>query len=307
MSRPDWLEGLREDLPSTGDSFWDDVRDEAGAPSVDEALSRNLYESAISFDPGARMPRRLAARLVGERAVDGRLAYGTTEEVLHGVRSEVTRASETLNLDAPEFDLVGIGPGSAILYLEPVVAEDHGDASTMPIILDPVDAVMETITSLHDVAESGGDLRQFSDRPELIKALRELTRTLDRHGLHLDLTWQSGTGRQRHSRLTTTAFEHIQRLWELDIDRVARTITGYVVAVTLSGFTLKSGLARNARKFDIQVADGETRMLQIQRQLPLGQWVSVLVDEVQQSNALGIIASPHFEFRRIEATGTAAS
>jgi hypothetical protein len=192
---------------------------------------------------------------------------------------------------APEFALIAISRGSAVLHLEPLESEEAPPEDGVDIVVDPVDGLLEMITRLHHAAESGGDLRAFGDNRHLLHGLRELTGTLDRHNLVLQMTWRAGNGRYRSSHLTTEGRRHIRAIWGSQPQSVMTSVTGRVVGLTLTSFTLKP---MRGKKIEVHV-EGEDGVVSLD--LPLGQNVSVLVEEISEVNTLGITTHTRLVFR----------
>ncbi|BCJ71199.1 hypothetical protein CS0771_07430 [Catellatospora sp. IY07-71] len=247
-----------------------------------EALDVNHYETLREYHPDGRMVRYLSLRLFGERVKPGELDTYVTKEIFSGFDSEVAGAAKALRMrTVPTFALSHITAGSAVLHLKPSMPEVT-DPDGLEVTVDPVDGLIELLTRLHDAAENEEDLREFSDHEQMLRALRELVSVLERHNLSLDMRWRTGDGRHRRSQLTSRARRHVRQLWDSDRLRTERTITGRVVEISLNSFTIKEG---HKRKLEIHV-EGEEAVLGLN--LPLGNTVSVRVDEIDAVNLLGI-------------------
>lgn len=262
---------------------------------LEEVLAGNLHSTLQQFSPGSGLPRGLDLRLVGERLTPGRIDYHVAEDLLRHFAAEVAGAAEVHGMQsAPTLDLVGISQGSTVLHFVPVtgVVERVDDVL---VEVDPLDGLMDTITRLHVAAESEADLREFAGHGQLLRALRELLRTLDRHDLSLHLRWRSSVGTHRRSELTTRARDYVRSLWVGDRHADERIITGRVVALALESFTLKASHARNSPRYKIDVG-AEDVMIGLQGRLRLGETVSIHVSEEWDVNSLGMGGTPQYKF-----------
>jgi hypothetical protein len=261
--------------------------------SVDEILDRNYHDTIASYDPDARLSRWLDLTVHGDRVRAGSLDIGIAQELFHAFSMELDGAAATEGAgNAPRVELAGVSRGSAVLHLVPTHGEDLPSEGQMPLVVDRLDAMLERITELHQVAEAEGDLRQFGDEAVLLKGLHELTKALDRHDLELRLRWRSATGAHRHSELTTRARSYVRRQWEDETERDELRISGRVVSMDLAGtFDLKTTAGRRKR-YTVHVG-GEEDLLHLH--LNLGDLIHVTVAAKRQVNRLGLAGQPRYE------------
>jgi hypothetical protein len=277
--------------------FWEEIDSGEDDPrSIDEILDQHWADVISDHDPLARLPRRLDLRLDGPQITTGALDIRLTEAVLQAFSKELAGAAEANSLTTSlSASLVGVGRGSAILQLEPATPEDVPTEGQVPAVVDPFDAVVQTLTDLHGTAEEGGDLRQFADSDQLMSGLHRLAKTLDEHNLVLDLTWRSGSGRHRSSRLGETGRRHVLALWQQTEETDEIVVSGRVVALDLNGsFSIKTGTHRTARRYDIHV-DGEEALLGLN--LRLGAEVHPRVRLIRHQNQIGMEGAPRYEFQ----------
>lgn len=264
---------------------------------LDEALERNFQDTVRDYFPDARLPRGLDVRLMGTTVTTGALDIEIGHQILSDISHEVGGAAKAMQVSTPKFDLVGLSRGSAVLHLAPRGGEEIGDGSLVDV--DRVDGPMELITRLHTVAEAGGDMREFAEYADLLKALHGLVRTLDASDLSLEMRWQSGTGRRRLSSLGRNGRRYVRTLWDHQTESEERTLTGVVVELSMTAFSLKSSPKQTAKKYVIQV-QGDGAMVRLQSRLPLGETVTVRVNEIRETNRLGIGPAPRYEYLRLE-------
>lgn len=224
---------------------------------LDAALDRNLHEALLAYDPGARMARRLTARVSGPRVAPGRLDAHLGEQILGALRREVAGASPNDDPTVTTLELVGVGTGSAVLYLEPAadsVPRDTGELVEAP---DPLDDAVRAVLDLHRAAEDQERLERFAGRTPLLKAFDTLTADLDEHDLDFDLGWRSRTGNQLKASLTRVGRDHARRYLQRANETEDVTLTGRVTVLDLGGsFTLRAGVAKNAARSDVALPHG---------------------------------------------------
>ncbi|GAA2381033.1 hypothetical protein Cme02nite_15330 [Catellatospora methionotrophica] len=284
------------------DALWADLgADATPEDQVDltEVFDRHLFEALQEYHPGQRLDRTLDLRLSGQSAELGTLDFTITNEVYEEFGAEVSSAAVFLGMPvAPTFALVGVSPGSVVLHLAPSLPEldDAEDGALPDLVADPVDGLLECLNSLHQYAEqnelqrfvaSGRDAGRRGKNQEnpsepVLKALHGLVKVLDKHNLSLDLRWRAGDGRNRRSQLTERGRAYVRRLWDTHEVVSPKEFSGRIVGMSLNTFTIKPG---SARKVDITV-EGDEGVLRLN--LPFGEPVTVLAEEVHEVNSLGI-------------------
>lgn len=282
----DWYRALRRRLPNNlDDSFWEDGPPEESAPSAAESLDRNFYETISSYDSSARLERVLDVRLVGRTAREGRLDSGILRDVLGAINTEIAGAAKSVNLSpAPAFALSAITSGSVVLQLEPLLDEEPTPSDAVAALVgDKVDGLLVKITALHQRAEDEEDLREFAGNDTLLKGLLQLTRALDRHQLNLEMTWRSGDGHHRTSRLTESGRRFVSDQAEPRQRRQLKVVSGRIVQVALDSFKIKTVSER--RPLEIQVEGDEGA---IDLHLELGEETTIRVEQFEDVNKLGI-------------------
>lgn len=260
--------------------------------SVDEILDRNFYETISAYDRSARLPRRLDLTITGEKVSAGSLDIDIAEAILRAFSLEVGGAATWQGVsDGPRLELVGISRGSAILHLAPTAIARPD--SEIPVAVDQMDAALERISRLHNAAEQGDDLREFSSSPPLLKGLHELTKALDQHDLGLRMRWRSATGAHRQSLLTDRARAYVRSQWEDQVQRETICIAGLVAAMDLNGtFDVKTSVGRKKRYVIHVESEADLLGLNIQ----LGDLVHVKLSAKTRVNRLGLAGTPRYEF-----------
>jgi len=264
--------------------------------SVEEILDRNYYETISSYDPGAGLDRWLRLRVRGSDLPVGQLDTDVLRKLLNALHIELQGAARRHGQgERPVLRLAGFSGGSAVLHLVPGVPEEAPDENQMAMVTDRLDALIATVTDLHHVAESGGDLRRFADHENLLKGLREMVEALDSHDLELDLTWRGAKGHRRTSHLTRYARDYVRSQWEEDEQSEVRQVTGRLTAIDLKGqLTLRRTAA--PRSYEIKVA-GEDALLGLG--LELGRTYTVEVRSVVRRNRAGVEFKPSHHLIRV--------
>jgi hypothetical protein len=264
--------------------------------SVDEILDRNYYDTISGYDPHARLPRWLRMRIRGSHLPPGQLDTVAVQDLLRAFHAELRGASPHGSGGPPVVRLTGFSSGSTVLHLAPALPESSADEGQMAIVVDRLDALMGTVTDLHNTAETAGDLRRFADHESLLKGLHEMVLALDRHNLELDLTWRNAEGQHRTSHLTRQAREYVRSQWEDQEESEIVQLAGRLSAIDLKGtFTLKR-TARPSATYRIDVGD-ESTLLGLN--LELGSTYSVQAQRVVRRNRAGLEFSPTHRLLRI--------
>ncbi len=264
------------------------------------AVDRNLVEAVSRWDSSARAARRLAVRVAGSSVAPGRLDSEVSEDLLHAVRREVSTAAPSGTPDAAvRLDLVAIGAGSAVLFLEP--AQDSHERTVDELVQtpDPLDDAVRTVLDLHDAAESRTDLGRFSPAKDLLRAFDTLTTSLDDRDLALGLQWRARTGAVAEALLSRVGRDHartfLERMEELD----EVTLTGRVTVLDIDGgFTLRASAAKNAPRYEVRLPDG---VALTDLDLVLGSTVSVRVHRTVSRARLGLESKPRYRFLELVA------
>lgn len=283
----EWVTGFFAELDASGGIDDDEDR-------IDEILDRSYYQTARSYDPGARLPRSLDLRVHGDEVQAGRLDMEVAEGLLYALGLELKGAAEMHGIPTqPRLDLAGLSTGSAILHLTPVTAEELPGEGEIPVVNDPLDTMLATITTLHRRADTEGDLREFAPQDTLLRGLHELVKSLERRDLELEVRWRSGSGQHRQSRLTRRGRAHVISQWEEQHVPEAMVVTGRLVALDLKGkFTLRTALGRN-KTYEIQVG-GEADLLALG--LVLGEQYSARITKEIRVNRAGLTKPPTYRF-----------
>jgi hypothetical protein len=265
--------------------------------SVASILDRNFFETIVRYDPTFRTPRQLDLRINGSSVQSGHLDIGIAKELLGAFQEELSGAAHAQKFaNPPRVELAGVSPGSAVLHLVPVTSEDKATEEQVRLADDQLDAMLTTITDLHRVAETHGDLHAFTGHPSLLKGLHNLVATLDRHGLDLDVNWRSGSGVHRTSVLTSRARTFVRAQWADESIGAEIALTGMVVKLDLNGtFSLNTGGSRK-RLYEIRVPRQEHL---IGLRLNLGDQVSVAARQITRTNRVGISGATRYELIRI--------
>lgn len=261
---------------------------------LEAALDRNLAEALLAHDPGARLARRLSARVSGPTVRPGRLDAHVSEQLLGAVRREVAGASPGDDPAVTTLELVGVGTGSAVLYLEPAVDGPGPDPGELVEAPDPLDDAVRTVLDLHRAAEGQEALERFAGRTPLLKAFDSLTSSLDEHDLDIELGWRSRTGSHQRASLTRVGRDHARRYLVRSEQADVVELTGRVTVLDLGGsFTVRAGPARNAARSDVALPDG---LLLTDLGLELGETVTVRVRRTVARARVGLESKAQFLF-----------
>ncbi|MEI5672629.1 MULTISPECIES: hypothetical protein [unclassified Nocardioides] len=279
----------------------------ADAPNLseeqfDDALNENLRDALEAYGLPAPLGRSLSMRVKGNLRRNGGLSTEVTEDLLDGLTKQVRGAADKdASGDALVLDLVGVGNGSTVLFFEP--SKDVTDAEhDLDVESDPLDSALRRVFALHDLAESQGDMRQYSNRADLLKGFQVLTDTLRAHDLELEMSWQDARGRRRRTNLSKPTLEWVSHLWEKQPEERVFGVSGRVVALSLAGtFSVKVAPHRTARRYDIHVPGDESDVIRLG--LDLGENVDVLLRERVESNKVGVKGAERYEFVRLLSEG----
>jgi hypothetical protein len=265
--------------------------------SVEEILDRNYYETISSYDPRVGLDRWLRLRVRGPDLPVGQLDTDAVQRLLRALHTELQGAAHQQGQrSVPAMRLAGLSSGSAVLHLAPAIPEEGPDEDQLAIATDQLDALMATVTDLHNVAEDAGDLRRFADHETLLKGLREMVSALDSHDMELDLIWRNAKGQRRTSHLTRHARDYVRSQWEEHEQSEVRQLTGRLTAIDLNGTITLKRAAAPRRTYEIKVSDEETLL---GLGLELGRTYAFEVESVIRRNRAGIEYSPSYRLIRI--------
>lgn len=221
-----------------------DAEPEEVPDSFFESFDSITVDDARRLDKFASQRSSFIARLTGENVKSGSIDAEVLNDVVSPLRLEVASASGS-GPESTRLELVGIGPGSAVLHFEPVAGSLADDDAGRQMAR--VDSAIGRVLEAHRFIEENGDVRQLRNQfGDLLDGLGKLTSAMLVHEVELDLVWRSPAGVTTSPvHLGQRGLSYAKRVFERMDFSESVDAEGFVYGVSLTGeLVIKRNLSK---------------------------------------------------------------